>query len=99
MRSCRIREAVLKLVPEATESNKAVILPDLSGVEPSYIPNMGRHGGYSFRRFYGNVLGYLEDSIGNIAGMQQLIHHYYLQNGSIGARTTAERINKFIGKS
>jgi hypothetical protein len=77
---------------------KDTILPDESGSEPSYIPHMGWHRGYPFCRFFGNVLGYLEESIGALAGMQQLIHHYYLQNGELGARITAERIMKFIGE-
>lgn len=80
-----------------TISNKASILPDESGVEPSYIPHMGWQGGYSFRRFLGNVLGYLDEAWRDVDGIQQLIHHYYLQNGELGARVAAQRMVKFLG--
>lgn len=53
--------------------------------------------GYEFRQFLGNCYGFLGD-MAALDGMQQLIHHYYLQNGSINAETTAQKIKKLLGK-
>jgi hypothetical protein len=51
---------------------------------------------YEFRQFLGNCMVYLGEELSNLDGMQQLIHQYYLQNGGINARDTAERIKVFI---
>jgi hypothetical protein len=77
-------------------SNKNYIVPKPAKQESDFIVNVGWQGGYSFRQFLGNVYNLLGD-LQHCEGIQQLIHHYYLQNGSVNARTTANRIKKFIG--
>ena len=56
----------------------------------------GWDGGYSFKRFWSNCY-FLLGELGGIDGIQQLVHHYYLQNGSLGSAKASERIKKFLG--
>lgn len=92
-----IIEAMRRITPPVTISNPVFIMPDESGGEPSYIYGMGWQKGYSFKRFLGNVFGYLDDEWHTI-GVQQLAHQYYLQNGELGAKITAHRIMHFLGE-
>jgi len=77
-------------------SNKEKIAPKKPKSEDCYLEGMGWRGGYSFRQFLGNVYAHLGD-VSKIDGIQQLCHHYYLQNGSLNAKTTATRIKKLLG--
>jgi hypothetical protein len=77
-----------------TRSNRDAIKPDGYTSEPDYIKGLGWYKGYSFKRFWGNVHHYLDDKP---EGVQQLAHHYYLQNGGLGAQAAARRIYKFLG--
>ncbi len=52
-------------------------------------------GGYAFKEFLADVYFYLGE-VSTVKGVQYIIHHYYLQNGSIDAKTTAGRIQKFL---
>lgn len=76
-------------------SNKEKIIPHKYKTEPEYTL-AGWYGGYSFKHFWSNCY-FLLGEIGKLDGIQQLCHHYYLQNGSLGAKIAAERIKKFIG--
>lgn len=58
---------------------------------------IGWENGYEFRQFLGNCYAFLGEQLSELDGMQQLIHHYYLQNGLLSARDTAKRIRKFLG--
>lgn len=76
-------------------SNKQRIEPHEWKPEPEYTL-AGWHRGYSFKHFWSCCFFLLGDDA-LIDGMQQLCHHYYLQNGGIGAVTTVARIRKFVG--
>lgn len=78
-----------------TRSNPKAIAPKPYKEEPEYIKGMGWRNGYPFRQFLSNVYHHLGD-LSKIRGVQQLVHHYYLQNGSLGAKVTADRIRKFL---
>lgn len=60
---------------------------------------IGWEKGYEFRQFLGNCYALLGQQLSELSGIQQLIHHYYLQNGSLSARDAVQRIKKFIGNS
>ncbi len=81
--------------PHGVTSNKLCIKPNPPKAEPDYIRGAGWFGGYSFRHFWGNVFAHL-GAIGPVDGVQQLAHHYYLQNGELNAKDTAVRIGKFV---
>lgn len=78
-----------------TLSNKVNLKPQEWKPEPEYTL-AGWYGGYSFKHFWGNCF-FLLGEIAHLDGIQQLCHHYYLQNGSIGAISTVARIKKFLG--
>jgi len=75
-------------------SNKESIKPDTYKAEPEYTKS-GWSRGYSFKHFWSNCYALLGD-LADLEGMQQLCHHYYLQNGELGARATVNRINNFL---
>lgn len=77
-------------------SKKQTVLPMAAKREPDYVEGAGWQGGYSFRQFLGNVYAYL-GGLSSVEGIQQLCHQYYLQNGSLDARTTALRIQRLLG--
>ena len=81
----------LKL-PYLTISNKESFKPSGYKGDPPYTI-AGWERGYSWDRFWSNC-HFLLGEIANIEGIQQLCHHYYLQNGSLGATTTVNRIKK-----
>jgi hypothetical protein len=76
-------------------SNKNKMQPDDYKSEPEYIKGLGWYKGYSFKHFWGNCHALLGD-IGKLEGVQQLCHHYYLQNGELGANETTKRIKRFL---
>ncbi len=78
-----------------TISNKDPLPTHEYKIEPEYTKS-GWYGGYSFKHFWSNCKALLGVA-GMIDGMQQLCHHYYLQNGSLGAMITVSRIRKFVG--
>lgn len=78
-------------------SNKSPCEPRPPKKEPDYIEGLGWAGGYEFKQFLGNTYAWLGE-LQNLDGVQQLIHHYYLQNGGINARNTAQRIRLFLNK-
>lgn len=79
-----------------TISNKEKLVPHEYKSEPEYTKGSGWYRGYSFKHFWSNCY-FLLGEIAEIDGMQQLCRQYYLQNGSLGAITTAGRIKKFLG--
>lgn len=76
-------------------SNKSNIVPKPKP-EPEYIKGLGWYYGYPFSQFWGNCHAILGD-VANQEGYQQLCHHYYLHNGSLGAADTVKRIKGFLG--
>jgi hypothetical protein len=78
-----------------TISNKAYMEPSEEKPEPEYYEGSGWYRGYSFKQFWGNCYAMLGD-IGKLEGIQQLCHHYYLQNGALSAKVTVGRIRKFL---
>lgn len=80
-----------------TISSKEKLVPQEYKGDPSYTV-AGWDKGYSFKRFWGNCHFLLGENA-NLEGMQQLVHHYYLQNGSLGAIMAVRRIKKFLGVS
>lgn len=75
-------------------SNKEKISTHEYKTEPEYTLS-GWYRGYSFKHFWSNCY-HLLGEVGKIGGIQQLCHHYYLQNGSLGAQITVDRIRKLI---
>ncbi len=90
---------MLRYEGEMTIANNAVIAPMQPKAEPDYLPGAGWVRGYEFRQFLGNVYAHLGEALSKVEGMQQLVHHYYLQNGSINASNAAKRIKQFIGET
>jgi hypothetical protein len=78
-----------------TISNKEHIKPSDKLLLGLYDEKYGWFSGYPFNKFLADVY-YFIGSLKHEDGIQQLIHHYYLQNGRVDARTTANRIKKFI---
>jgi hypothetical protein len=76
-------------------SNKAVLNASSKG-EPLITSYGAWENGYSFDRFLGTTYAYLGE-IAKLDGIQQLVHHYYLKNGLLGAKITAHRIKQFLG--
>ncbi len=92
-----ILAAIDALIPDITISNKEHMIPHEYKAEPEYAL-AGWYRGYSFKHFWSNC-HFLLGELGRLEGMQQLCHHYYLQNGSLGAVITVNRIKKFLGFS
>lgn len=80
--------------PQITISNKEKLVPHEYKTEPEWTLS-GWYRGYSFKHFWSNCFSLLGE-IANIDGIQQLCHQYYLQNGSLGAKITVDRIRKLI---
>lgn len=78
-------------------SNKEMLAAGEPKPEPEYTM-AGWYRGYSFKHFWSNCNAFL-GQLSNLDGVQQLCHHYYLQNGSLGAAITADRIKRLIGTS
>lgn len=76
-------------------SNKDPLHPSEYKTEPEWTGYVW-YSGYSFKHFWGNCAALLGD-MAKLEGIQQLVHQYYLQNGSLGAIKTVERIKKLIG--
>ena len=88
---------------ELTVSNKAPCSPRPPKAEP-FLHNwegklIGWQNGYEFRQFLGNCYAFLGEELSRLDGMQQLVHHYYLQNGMLSALNAAKAIKKFLGHS
>jgi hypothetical protein len=80
---------------QITISNKEPLIPHKYKAEPQYIKGAGWYGGYSFKHFWSNCY-FLLGELATLDGVQQLCHQYYLQNGSLNAATTVQRIKKFL---
>lgn len=83
---------------QVTISNKEKIVPGKYKAEPEFLPWGSWYHGYSFRHFWGNCHALLGE-ISSHDGIQQLCHHYYLQNGTIDANSTIKRIKRFLGEN
>ncbi len=80
-----------------TISNKEKLAPQEYKGDPAY-SIAGWDKGYSFKRFWGNCY-FLLGEIADLDGIQCLVHHYYLQNGSLGSVLAVKRIKIFLGES
>lgn len=78
-------------------SNKEKLAPQKYKGDP-VITAAGWDRGYSFNRFWGNC-HFLLGEIASLDGVQQLVHQYYLKNGSLGSIITTNRIKKFLGET
>jgi hypothetical protein len=80
-----------------TISNKDYIKPRTAKPEPIWNgwgwDNGTSDFGYEFRQFLGNCYSHMKESE-IVDGMQQLIHQYYMQNGTINAKDTVARIRR-----
>ncbi len=83
-----------------TISNKEPCNPRPPKAEPFHYNWEGKligwENGYEFRQFLGNCYAFLGDELSKLSGIQQLVHHYYLQNGMLSAKDAAQRIKVFL---
>ena len=75
-------------------SNKKPSKPSGYKGDPPY-SIAGWERGYSWDRFWGNCFVILGD-MATVDGIQQLCHHYYLQNGSLGAHEAVNKLKRFL---
>lgn len=76
-------------------SNKEAIKPHEYKTEPQYTKGVGWRYGYSFKHFWSNCHALLGE-LGELNGIQQLCHHYYLKNSALNAIDCVNRIKIFI---
>lgn len=97
IRYTTIDQIFFEIFPSFTVSNKSQIKPPKRISLPVHDPYQGwPKEGYPFKDFLADCYYLLGKELSNLDGMQQLVHHYYLQNGTLDAKGAVERIKKFI---
>jgi hypothetical protein len=99
MRYTTIEAMMRPFFADGPLSNDKKISPSNKVRMPIYEPYWGwGTKGYPFRDFLADCYHLLGKDLADTPGIQQLCHHYYLQNGILDAKTTADRIRKFVGE-